>query len=140
MKALAASCALLVALLSVAKPVEAVPVYMDTLAAGEAYQMNIDNSAVTTKKTIVTIYHLSGGRPATAEQEAKLGKGNKFEILTLAPGARPSFFREIPKGTRLLAIELVIPRGGRVPVEIVQGNNSFPEVCDGGCTLVFDVE
>ncbi len=140
MKALVAS-PLLIALLSVAQPVGAQKTaWLGTLAADQPYTINVDNAGITSGKTIVTIYYLTGGRPATAEREARLGKATKFDSLTFAAGAQESFVQVIPKGTRLIAIEGAPPRNTTVNIEVVQGASSFPQACMDGCTLMFDLQ
>ena len=133
MKSLGASSGLLIALLAVARPVDAEGgnLYLGTLVGAESYVINLDNSQATANKSILTIRYLSGGMPAAK---------TKFEIIAVPPGARPQIAQTIPKGTRLVAIEISSPRGARIPIEIVQGNTSIPEACTDGCTLVLDVE
>lgn len=139
MKALAAS-ALLIALLSVAKPVGAHSAYMGTLDADQPYTINVDNGQIGQGKTIATVYYLTGGKPATAEQEARLGKATKFDSLTVAAGARESLVQVIPKGTRLIAIDVAPPVGGTVNLDVRQGATGFSDTCVQGCTRILDLQ
>lgn len=140
MKALAASCALVIALLSVAKPAGAHPIYKGTLLADRPYDLDFDHATVNAK-SIVTVYYLTGGKPATAEREARLGKGSKFDILTIPANARLSFVQEIPKGTRLVVIDIASAANTSFDCNINQvGGSSFPDICGGGNTFTFDVE
>ena len=129
MKALCASL-LLIALLSVAKPVGADSIYKGTFAADQPFTVELDNGQITTGKTTVTvIYYLIGGRPAT-----------KFDVHIVAAGARESFLQVIPRGTYLIAIELAPPINSTVNVELIQGFQSFTQTCVRGCTLTFDLQ
>jgi hypothetical protein len=143
MKALGAS-ALLIALLfvatSVGAQVEHTSTYMGTLAADQPYTIFVDNGQIGAGKTVVTVYYLTGGRPATAEKEARLGRAIKFEIMTLAAGERQPLVQEIPKGTRLIVVEGSPPRNPTVLIELVQGLFSFPSDCQRGCRLIFDLQ
>jgi hypothetical protein len=143
MKALAAS-ALLIALLSVATSVGAHSTYFGTLAADQPYTVNIDNAQNAQTKTIATVNYLSGGRPATAEREARLGKATKFDVLTVAPGAREAFIQVIPKGTRLIIIDAAPPAFGTIILDVRQGATTFSDTCvmtlPSGCTKILDVQ
>jgi hypothetical protein len=127
MKALGAS-VLLIALLSVAKPVGAV--HYGTLAADQPYTLNIDNGPIGVGVTSVrVVYYLTGGKPAT-----------KFDIFLVAAGAREQSSQVIPRNTVLIAIEVDAPRGGTVNVDVVQDLKAFTETCVGDCTLTFDLQ
>lgn len=143
MKALGAS-ALLIALLSVATSigaqVEHTSTYLGTLAADQPYTINVDNGQIGAGKTVATVYYLTGGRPATAEREARLGKATKFEIMTLAAGERQTLLQEIPKGTRLIVVEGSPPPHANVLIDVVQGTFSFSSDCLRGCRLIFDLQ
>lgn len=131
--------AFLIALLSIAMPVEAGH-YYGTLLAAKPFSITID-AATVNAKTIITVSYLSGGRAATEEQEAKLGKGIKFDLLTVAPNERRVFVQTVPKGTRAIVIDVAPPRFQTFNFEIAQtGGGSFPETCVDGCTFTFDVE
>jgi len=139
MKALAAF-TVLITLVSVAKWVEAASIYEGTLDADESYTINVDNTASGNNSTGLTIRYLIGGRPASEDGEAKLGKATKFDILTVPPASRQSYVQTLPRGTRRIAIEVAPPRNVTVLLEIAQALASFPEACVDGCTLIFDVE
>jgi len=129
MKALGASL-LLIALLSVARPAGADSIYKGTLAADQPFTLNLDNAGISSgKTTVAVIYYLTLGRPAT-----------KFEVFIVAAGARESFLQVIPRGTRLIAIELAPPNNTTVNVEAAQGSSSFTQACVRGCTLTFDLQ
>jgi len=129
MKELGASL-LLIALLSIAKPVGAASVYMGTLAGDQPFTLNIDNATNGQGKTSVTVvYYLTGGRPAT-----------KFDVHFVPAAAREGFLQVIPRGTRLIAVEVAGPANSIVLVDARQGATAFAWDCVSGCTLTFDVQ
>jgi hypothetical protein len=138
-KALGVS-ALLIALFVGLNPVWADVIYKGTLAADQPYVINIDNGPIVGEKTTVTVYYLSGGKPATAKRPARLGRGAKFDVLVVAAGARVAWDQETPKDTRLIVVEVAPPANATVNVEVVQGLSSFTQTCVNGCTLTFDVQ
>jgi hypothetical protein len=138
MKTLTAS-ALLIALLSLAKSAGASQNYVGTLAADQPYIINVDNGPIL-GKTAVVVRCLIGGKPGTADKQPRLGTSEKFDVLTVGPGARESFLHGIPKGTRLIVIDVGTPPNATVNVEVVQGLSSFTRACVNGCSIMLDVQ
>jgi len=104
-------------------------IFQGALAADLSYGIDIDNTAAASP-TGITIYYLGGGGRRSVA----------FEILTVPAATRATYVQAIPKGTRRTAIEVAPPRNVAVELEITQGTSSFRETCDGGCTLIFDVQ
>jgi hypothetical protein len=122
------ACLLLIAFVAITKPAEAqTVVYQGTLVAGEPFTINVDNTASGNNRTILTVSYRRSG--------------TMFDIITVPPASHATLHpRPIPRGTRLVAIEVAPPLGVNVGLETTQGPSSFPAACVGGCTLVFDVE
>lgn len=139
MRALVAS-PLLIALLSVAQPVGAQKTaWLGTLAADQPYTINVDNAQNSVGKTTVVVYYLTGGKPATAEREARLAKA-KVDLLIVSAGARETSVHVIPKGTRAISIDMAPPANGTLIVDVRQGAFNFSSTFTGGGVYLLDVQ
>src|SRR5262249_54274102 len=105
-----------------------------TLDGSQPVTINVDNTG-STGTTDVTVLYLVGGRPATASDNGRLGKGVKFDVFSLSGGERASHpDLTIPKGTRRIIIEVHTPKAQTAIIEVAQ-NSSMVETVVGGASL-----
>jgi hypothetical protein len=111
--------------------VEADSAFKGTFVAEQPFTILVDNPNLAGKAAVTVTYYLTGGEPSTQSD------------VHIVPAGHTgiSFVQLIPKGARLVVINVVPVSNGFVGVGVVQGTFSVPQQSGiGEFTLTFDVQ